>query len=247
MDNRNVQFNEEETIDILDLIKMLWKKLPMLIAALLAGALVAASYTIFFVTPMYKASSMIYVYSKTTSITSLADLQIGSQLTVDFQIIASTRDVVEAAAKDVGITDPYEVVVKKISVTNPQNSRILTITVTDSDPELATRLCNALSYQLRLRIAEVMNSDVPSTVERAVVPVDPSSPSLAKNTALGGMGLLVLVAAVYVVSYLLDDTIKSEEDVEKYLRQNVIAVIPVISDSSKKGFGLFNSKAKVAK
>lgn len=245
MENHN-QVREEETIDLLELVRMLWGKLPMLIAAFLTGALIAASYTVFFVTPMYKASSMIYVYTKTTSITSLADLQIGSQLTVDFQIIASTRDVVEAASREIGLNQPYETVVQKISVTNPSNSRILTITVTDADPKIAADLSNALAHQLRMRIALVMNSDVPSTVERATVPKAPATPSLAKNVAIGGFGFFAVVAAIYVVAYLLDDTVKSEEDVEKFLHQNVLAVVPVITVNNKRRHHRRKSKSKKA-
>ncbi len=183
---------------------------------------------------MYKASSMIYVYTQTTSITSLADLQIGSQLTIDFQIIGTTRDVVEAASREIGLNQSYETVVKKVTITNPSNSRILTITVTDADPQIAADLSNALAHQLRLRIAQVMNSDVPSTVERAIVPKNPASPSLTKNVAIGGMGVFAVVAAIYVIAFLLDDTIKNEDDVEKFLRQNVLAVVPVITYNNKR-------------
>lgn len=233
MENRN-QVVEEETIDLLELVRMLKSKWLILVAAFLTGALIAASYTIFFVTPMYKASSMIYVYTQTTSITSLADLQIGSQLTIDFQIIGTTRDVVEAASREIGLNQSYETVVKKVTITNPSNSRILTITVTDADPQIAADLSNALAHQLRLRIAQVMNSDVPSTVERAIVPKNPASPSLTKNVAIGGMGVFAVVAAIYVITFLLDDTIKNEDDVEKFLRQNVLAVVPVITYNNKR-------------
>ena len=233
MENRN-QVVEEETIDLLELVRMLKSKWLILVAAFLTGALIAASYTIFFVTPMYKASSMIYVYTQTTSITSLADLQIGSQLTIDFQIIGTTRDVVEAASREIGLNQSYETVVKKVTITNPSNSRILTITVTDADPQIAADLSNALAHQLRLRIAQVMNSDVPSTVERAIVPKTPASPSLTKNVAIGGMGVFAVVAAIYVIAFLLDDTIKNEDDVEKFLRQNVLAVVPVITYNNKR-------------
>ena len=233
MENRN-QVVEEETIDLLELVRMLRSKWLILVASFLTGALIAASYTIFFVTPMYKASSMIYVYTQTTSITSLADLQIGSQLTIDFQIIGTTRDVVEAASREIGLNQSYETVVKKVTITNPSNSRILTITVTDADPQIAADLSNALAHQLRLRIAQVMNSDVPSTVERAIVPKNPASPSLTKNVAIGGMGVFAVVAAIYVIAFLLDDTIKNEDDVEKFLRQNVLAVVPVITYNNKR-------------
>ncbi|MCQ2516235.1 MAG: Wzz/FepE/Etk N-terminal domain-containing protein [Saccharofermentans sp.] len=235
---QNDNFNrEEDTIDLLDLLKYLWNKVALLIVAAMLGLTIAVIYTIFFVTPQYRASSMIYVFSKTTSVTSVADLQIGSQLTIDFQIIATTRDVIEAAAQDIGLNASYENIVRKVTIENPGNSRIIKIVVTDANPQLACNLSNAIANQLRMRIATVMNTEEPSLVEAAIVPIHPVSPSIPKNAVIGGAGAFAIVAAVLVVIYLLDDSIKSEEDIEKYLKQNVLAVVPVVSSmsESKKG------------
>lgn len=241
MENRfNNQVKEEETIDLLELVEVLWRKLPILIATLVAGAVIAFCTTVFFITPQYESTAMIYILSKTTSITSLADLQIGSQLTVDFQIIASTREVLEASAKDAGVNIPYERLKDKVTISNPTNSRVLEITVRDADPARATNLANSIANQLRTRIADVMDTDKPSIVQTAIMPLHPVSPSILKNTLLGGFGAFVLVAAVFVVIYLLDDTIKDEDDVEKYLHQNVIALVPLVENGK-------NTKHKKAK
>ena len=86
---------EEQEIDLLEVFYVLWRKAWVLALALLFGAAGAGLVTFFFITPQYEATSIIYILSKTTSITSLADLQIGSQMAADFQIIATTREVVE--------------------------------------------------------------------------------------------------------------------------------------------------------
>ena len=236
MQNDNMIREEEETIDILELLRVLWSKAALLIVAAMLGLTISVLYTIFYVTPQYQASSMIYVYGKTTSITSITDLQIGSQLTVDFQIIATTRDVIEAAADDIGLNASYEQIIRKVTIENPNNSRIIKIIVTDSDPQLACNLSNAIANQLRTRIAKVMNTDEPSVVEAAIVPIHPISPSIAKNGILGGAGAFVIVAAIIIIVHLMDDSIKSEEDIEKYLHQNVLAVVPLVNSMvDKKG------------
>lgn len=89
------------------------------------------------------------------------------------------------------------------------------------------------------RIAEVMVTDKPSTVEDAVVPQYPVSPSLKKNTLLAGLAGAVLVMAIIMINYLMDDRIKTEEDVMKYLELNTLASIPLNKGdkSSKKKKG----------
>lgn len=220
---------EEETIDLLELLKVLWDKASLLIAAAMIGLTVSVLYTIFYITPQYEASSMIYVFSKTTSVTSIADLQIGYQLTVDFQIIATTRDVIEAAADDIGLNASYEQIIPKVTIENPEYSRIIQVTVRDADPQLACNLSNAIANQLRMRIATVMNTEEPSVVQQAIVPLHPISPSISRNATIGCLGAFFIVAAIIVIVYLLDDTIKSEDDIEKYLGQNVLAVVPLVN------------------
>ncbi len=218
---------DEQEIDLLEVFHVLWNKVWLLAATTVAGIAAAAIVTLLFITPQYEATSIIYILSKTTSITSLADLQIGSQLAADFQIIATTREVVEVVMGQYGITDPYEDFVKTIEVTNPSDSHMLQITVTNPDPDLAAQLSNALADQMKLQIAEVMSTDTPSTVQRAVVPEAPSSPSLLLNCAVCALLFFALTAGIILVQHFMDDTIKDEDDVQRYLGVTTLAALPM--------------------
>lgn len=220
-----VSADEEESIDLLELARVLLRKAWALALALVIGAVVAGIFTKLFITPQYEASSMIYISSKSTSITSLADLQIGSQLAVDFQLVGTSREVMDSVIAKLGLDTDYKELLETVQITNPSGSHILKINVTNPDPQLAANICNTIADELRARIASVMNTDEPSTLSRAYVPEHPISPSLAKNVALGGLGLMFLLAAVFTVAFLMDDTVKSEEDVKKYLGVNVLAEI----------------------
>lgn len=236
-DGRNVQTftpDTEDTIDLLELAQVLLRKAWALILALVIGASVAGIGTKLFITPQYQATSMIYVYSKSTSITSLTDLQIGSQLAVDFQIVATTREVIESVISELNLTATYAELLDTVEISNPSGSHILEIEVTNPDPVLAANISNALADELRARIASVMNTDEPSMVSRATVPTKPASPSVKKNAAIGGMLLFVLVAGIFVVAYLLDDTIKNEEDVRKYLNLTVLGEVSAMDSAKRK-------------
>ena len=84
---------EEEEIDLLEIAHLLWRKLYIIIICFIVGALAAAGYTKFMVTPQYTATSMIYILGETTSITSVANLQISNELTADFSMLAQRRKV----------------------------------------------------------------------------------------------------------------------------------------------------------
>lgn len=233
-ENKKISLNIEDTIDLWDLAKVLIKKAWILILAFII--VFAGSYYMKKKdeVKIYRASSMIYVYGKSTSITSFADIQIGSQMAVDFQIIATTRDVIEAAAADIGLNLPYEAVVGKISVENPEGSHILRVTATDPDPVVACNLSNSVANQLRIRIADVMDTDKPSVVESAIVPKTAIGTNTRRQAFINAFAVTVALALFFVVSHLMDDTIKTDEDVEKYLGLNVLATVPSVASIATK-------------
>ena len=236
-DERTIRFDDgrpqpayrqqEDVIDLKLLFGELLSRWWVLLIALIVGAAITGAYTFFFVTPQYQSTSKIYVYSKTTSITSITDLQIGTQLTSDFTIIAKTREVIDEVIDELSLDISYEDLVKEITINNPSESRILEIVVTDPDAEKAKDIANCMANVLRERIGEVTNTDAPSVVEKAVASQERYSPSYSKNCAIGGIVLLLIVAIILSIIYLNDDTIKTDEDVKKYLGLNVLAMIPV--------------------
>ncbi|MBR3304723.1 MAG: polysaccharide export protein [Christensenellaceae bacterium] len=227
------QGTDEDSIDLLELARVLWGRALFIILGMIVGAAAVFAVMKFLITPEYEATSTIYIFSKTTSITSLADLQIGSQLTEDFQIIATTREVVESVIAEHSLDETYETLSKKISVNNPNASHMLSITVTDTDPGKAAAVSNAISDKLRDQIADIMNTDRPSVVERAVIPKKQSSPNVKRNTVIGALAGAVLVAGFIIIRYLMDDTVKSSDDVEKYLGLDTLAELPYIREKGK--------------
>lgn len=227
--------NDEMEIDLLELFYVLMNKLWIIILCGVVGAVVAFSGTKLLITPQYTASSMIYILSETTSITSLADIQLGASLAEDFIVIGKSRPVIERVIRQLDLETNYEELVSTISIVNETDTHILTVSVTNPDPELAADISNTLAENIKEQIADIMGTEEPNTVEEAVVPTKPSSPSTMKNTLIGGALGVLLVSAVIILLHLLDDTIKNEEDVKKYLGLNTLAAIPLEKRSKKSG------------
>jgi len=219
--------SDEVEIDLREVWGVLARHFLAIILALVIGAGAIGAYSEFIITPQYSATSMIYILTKTTSITSLADLQMGSQLTVDFQTLATSRPVVEQVINKLGLNTTYESLVKTIKVENPTNTRILKTTVTNPDPELAMKISNAMSDSIAEQVATVMTTDKPTNVEQAVVPSAPSSPNVTRNAVIGGIAAALLAIVIVLARYFMNDTIKDDDDVEKYLHTAVLATFPL--------------------
>ena len=237
----------EDTIDLVELFHVLLRKWWLILLCFIIGVVSAGAVTKYLITPQYQASSMLYVLTKTTSVTSLADIQMGTQLTSDFKVIATSRPVIEDAMADVeaetGTSYSYNEFLNHVAVDNPSNTRILKITVTHEVPKLAQVMADAVAAQTATHMAQIMSTDAPTTVENAVVPTSPSSPSLTKNCAMGGLLGIVLICALLIILHLTDTSIRSEEDIARYLGLDTLVVLPYDADLVKNE-ELLNKKKK---
>ncbi len=236
----NKEYDDEVEIDLGALLQTLLRKWWLIIICAVIGAALALGGTVLFITPKYESQAMLYILNKTTSVTSLADIQIGSALTADFEVIATSKPVIDGAIetlkKEEGKTFTRKEITDMLSVTNKDDTRILVITATSENPQDACIVANAVAENTATKMGEIMKSDPPTTVENAEVTEKPVSPSLKKNTAIGFLLGAILVCAILVIRFLLNDNIKTEDDVEKYLGLSTLVAIPKEKrkDSKKK-------------
>ena len=223
--------DDEIEIDLLELFYALRHRWWAILLALVIGAGAAGVYTKKLIAPHYQSTSMVYVLSKETTLASLADLQIGSQLTKDYSVIIKSRPVLQEVIDKQNLDMTTDELGEMITIDNPKDTRILSITVEDIEPMRAKAIVDEVTKSASNYIGDIMEMVPPQVIEDGVVAVKPSSPSVKKNAAVGGLGLAVLVCGLICLKTILDDTIKSEEDIEKYLGLSVLAVIP---DTEKK-------------
>ncbi|MDO4174410.1 MAG: Wzz/FepE/Etk N-terminal domain-containing protein [Eubacteriales bacterium] len=232
MDNKREMANDY--IDLVALCSEYIKRWWLFLICGIAGGAILFAVTVYLITPQYQSSSMLYVLSKTTSITSVTDLSLADELTEDYSIIAKSKPVLDGAIEQVKQETGTEMTRGQanamISVAN-QASRILVITATCDDPELAAALSNAVAEKTMEQMADITKTDPPSMVEKAEVSSSPSSPNVMGNTLKGILGGIILAGLFLTVCFLMNDNIKTEDDIEKYLGLSTLALIP---ENSKK-------------
>ncbi len=228
MNNDTTRFDDEEIeIDLLQLLRALKKRLLLIIGAGVVFGGMFGAFSKFVITPQYTSTAMVYILSKETTLTSLADLQIGSQLTKDYKIIVTSRPVLSEVIDQLNLKLTYEQLVSKVKIDNPTDTRILSITAEDPDPVLAKNIADAVAKTSSNYIGDIMEIIPPKIIEEGVVPEKKTSPSNGKNALLGAALGIFLVCGLTVVEELLNDTVQSEEDVEKYLGLSVLASVPL--------------------
>ena len=216
-------------IDVLQLVKVLWKrKFVILVAALVAG-LVAFAYSSFVIKPQYTSTTRIYVVNRNQAdkpgLTN-QDLQAGAYLVKDYREIILSQDVLEKVVADQSLTIDAKTLGKKVSVTVPADTRIVSISVRDGKPEEASRIANALRDVAAQKIISVTRVSDVTTLEEARPATSPSSPNIRRNTmmaTIAGVGIVIVI--VFLVE-LLDDRVKRPEDIEEVMHISLLGVIP---------------------
>ena len=227
--NQNDRDNRDDVIEI-DLVELLGVILHNLWIIIVSGVIVAAvallvSY--FVITPKYESVTKIYVISKTNADTmTYSDLQAGSTLTKDYKELVKSRPVLEEVLAETGIDVELKNLEAQITVEVPQDTRIVSITVEDKDPYEARIIADSVRIAASKHIQEVMDTEAVNVVEEASLPIEKSSPSILKNTAIGYAVGLFLAIAIVIINYIMDDTIKTPDDVEKFLGVSVLGSIP---------------------
>lgn len=226
--------NQEIEIDLLELAHVLIHKIWAIILATALGLAAAAAFTTLMLKPVYKSTSILYVLTKSTSITSFADIQIGNSFTQDYMVVITSRPVVQKVIDNLGLDMTYGQLKENISVVNPTNTRFLEITVSNNDAFLAKKIVDELADVSAERMAEVMETQEPNIMDYGQIAESPSSPSLIKNSMIGAMLGFIAACGIIIVLHLLNDTIRTSEDVEKYLGINVLGLIPLEEGVSKR-------------
>lgn len=225
---KDLMLQQDETeIDLLEIYYLLRAKLGWLVLAFIVGGVIAATLTIFLVTPMYTATAKIYMVSASSeSVLNLSDLNIGTSLSQDYEELIKIRPVFNEVIANLDLDMEYEDLLEKVSISTIGDTRLIAVSVEDADPKEAQRIVNELADTAITYIPAVMETSKPNIAEYAVVPKQPTSPNVAKNTVLGALVFMIALAAVFIGRMLMDDSLKTAEDVEKAFGIMPFTVIP---------------------
>ncbi len=245
---------EEFEIDLLELAQVLLHRLWVIIIVMVLCGGITLGYTVALIKPQYTASVLLYVNNSNISVGSAsfsisnADLSAAQKLVDTYVVILKSRRVLNQVIEESGTMYSYDQLLQRINAASVNNTEVFRITVTTGSAQESEKIANIIARVLPDKISDiVLGSDV-KVVDYAVIPSQKSSPSLTKNTAIGALAGLVLVCAVIIIRYLLDDSIQSEDYLtDTYPDVPLLAVIPDLADSKSSGYDYYGGYAKASR
>lgn len=237
--------NETVEINVKDILTVLLHKLWIVIIATIVGAAIFGAYNQYYVMPLYVSTTQIYViHRQDDSKTTISDLQTGTQLTKDYMILVTSRPVLEKVIQDLQLDMTTSELEDLVFVVNPDGTRILEISVVHFDPSLAKQIADAIAEASAEQMVNIMEMKKVNIIESGNVPIYPSSPNVRKNTILGAVLGLVISVTIIVMVRLMNDHIRTAEDIEKYLGITMLGVIPKEKEERRSTKKRIKSKKK---
>ncbi len=216
-------------IDLLELAWVLLDKIYYIILFALLGAVLLNAYAFFGIEPTYESVAKMYIVSASDdSVVDLTDLNIGTSLKSDYEELMMSYPVLDQVIEKLGLDMETEDMERLIAITNPTDTRVLEITATTTDPELSRDIANTMVEVSIDYLPKTMGTDEPNVAQEARTARGKSAPSYAKYTLIGAFFGALLCCAWLIVRYLLDDTLHTSEDVEKYFGVVPLTTIPDI-------------------
>lgn len=246
-----MNYMEEDTIDLLELAKALWKNiLAIALVAVIFGS-AAFGCTAFLIEPKYQATASLYVNNSSFSLgntsfsISNAELSASNSLVSVYIYILNSRTTMEDVIKEADLTYTPEELSEMVSAKGINSTGAFEVTVTSTSPSEAELIANTIAKLLPDRIAEIVDGSSVRIVDYAIIPSHRSGPSMVKNTAIGILAGGFLAGAVVTIRFLMDDKsklmIKSADELrEMYPDIPVLAMIPDMRVSEKKN-GYYSS------
>lgn len=226
---------ENEVIDLVEILYAIRQHLLEVILATVVAAIIGFAASKFLMTPQYSSSAMMIVNTRQDVTSNVTSDQINSatKLVATYSIIIKSDTVLQQVIENLGLGITYSELNSRVSVQAVDDTQVMKITVNSTSPEWAQTVCDEILAVSPDIIKEAVEAGSVKAISKASLNLNPISPNIKKNTALGAMVGLVLALGIIVLQVLLDNKINTEEDVTKYLDMTVLGVIPQYDQGGK--------------
>lgn len=231
----------EESISLKEIFGVIKKRLLLIMAITLGAAVVAAVISYFVLTPTYESSSQFIVNQSQQQDPNVQynvnDIRANVEIINTYNVIIKSPAILEEVIEELGLSYSAGKLSENINVSNAENSQVVTVTATDENPVAAVDIANTTVAVFQDRIQEFMNVDNVSILTEAQLSPNPSpvAPNPVLNIAIAiVLGVMIGVGLAFLLEYL-DNSITTEDDIDKHLGLPVLGVISIISEEDVRG------------
>lgn len=223
-----------EDISILQLLGILYRRLPLIITGMLLAGILGGVFSYYAMDNVFQATSTIIVSNQAAGSTqeqlTYNDYTLNKQLVDSYSVLSKTNRVLDQVIEELALTISTKQLASKISISAAKNTEIINISVTDNSPYVAQNIANSVTRVFQEEVKIIMKMDNVQIIDEAPLPTIPISPNRPMNIAISCIVGLMFGAMIAFLIEFLDRTIKTTEQAEALLEVPVLASIPRIQN-----------------
>jgi succinoglycan biosynthesis transport protein ExoP len=222
---RNIM-KEEKDLELKDLFNIIRKRIFIILLITISSTLAIGIINFYVLKPVYQANCTIIVGKESMEQITQSEVMMYQNLIKTYSKIGKSRAVAENAAKKLNLETLSEELMLNVSITSEIGTQIINIAYKSETSEIAAERVNALSQAFIEESQKLLPSGSAKIMDKALVPKVPITPNKKINIVMGFIvGLMIALMLVFLIDYL-SNTMKNEEDVQRYLKLPMIGLIP---------------------
>lgn len=238
-------------VELFRLLRTLWKHAWIVFIAAMLGGSLAYLGTKYFIAPTYRSGFTAYVNNRSGNVSAdifsltSSDLQASQALVETYARILTSRSVLVSAAEQADIEYGYEELKKMADTNIVGDTEVISMEVTTEDPEESLKLALAIEEIASEKVAAIVEGSSMKTIDEPILADKPYGPGFGKNLILGILTGTVLAVIGVLFVEVMDDRVKSEEELEERLGITILGTIPDLESASHHSYGYgYESKTK---
>lgn len=223
----------EETISLQEIFETIKKRLAMIILIVILAVAASAVYSYFLVTPVYKANTQILVnqsQDRTAQSFTRGDIETNLALIKTYSVIMKSPTILQEVVNKLDLEQSASTLSKQMTVKSAEGSQVVNVSVKNTDPAQAVKIANTVAQVFQHDIVNLMNIDNVTILSKADLGAHPApvSPNPKLNMAIAFiLGLMIGIGLAFLLEYL-DQTIKTEQDIEQDLGLPILGAVSEI-------------------
>ena len=212
------------------------KRALLIVLITLAATLATGVISYYVIKPVYKADMSVIIGKTEKSNVeidpNMNDVTMYQSMVKTYSEFAKSRTVAEDVIKKLNLKPMTAQELQSMITVEPKGTtEFLSITVKAKTPQQAMQIANQFAKSLKEVSATIKKSDNVMLLDQAELPTGQDSPKPILNILIGFFaGIMFSLGLVFMIEFL-DNTVKTQEEVEKLLGIPVIGLIPIIQDN----------------
>jgi len=222
-----------EEIDLKELLRAFWIRKTVIILMVIMFMVIGCLYSYFLVTPKYQSTTSILLAKSNTpqsgiDVITSNDVTLNQKLVSTYSELIKTESVLTQVINNLSLEDNIKKLKGNITVSAKDDTEIIEIKVIDENPEKAQKIAKEVANVFIEKIAkEYYNMDNVYIVGEPKVEGEPYNINHIKDILIFAVIGFILASVYVLLVNMLDNTVKTKEDVEKKLGLTVLTTIPI--------------------